>query len=75
MDQRALARALAERDGGQAFDVGQDHGGPDRRLATLRLHRRQRIHTDLEATQGQINGFCSQRQCKCPQNRVASVGD
>ena len=29
----------------------------------------------LEATQGQIDGFCSQLPYKCHQNRVASVGD
>jgi len=32
-------------------------------------------HPTLEATQGQIDGFLSQRPYKCHQNRVASVGD
>ena len=34
-----------------------------------------RRHDTLEATQVQIDGFSSQLQYKCHQNRVASVGD
>jgi len=34
-----------------------------------------RFGSALEATQGQIDGFCSQLPYKCHQNRVASVGD
>ena len=33
------------------------------------------IHTTLETTQGQIDGFFSQLPYKCHQNRVASVRD